>query len=72
MSPDRYRTLTLLEVTGDAPVTAVARRPATLLQSLVSEGLVTTREGPNPIIGGTRMMMSITDAGLAALAEHRN
>ncbi|MGW6774001.1 hypothetical protein ACWGBX_26765 [Streptomyces sp. NPDC055037] len=71
MNPDYYQTLSLLEVTGDAPVTAVTRRSATLLQGLVEEGLFTTHTAPNPISGGTRVMMSITDGGLAALAEYR-
>ncbi|MFF9525424.1 hypothetical protein ACF1DV_26100 [Streptomyces achromogenes] len=71
MSPDEYKTLTLLEVTGDAPVTAVARRSVPLLTSLQDRGFVTVYDGVDPVRGGTRVMMSITDAGRAALVEHR-
>ncbi|MGW2950720.1 hypothetical protein [Streptomyces eurythermus] len=71
MSPDEYKTLTLLEVTGDAPVTAVARRSMALLTYLRDQGFVTVYDGVDPVNGGTRVMMSITDAGRRALAEHR-
>ncbi|MEV4037666.1 hypothetical protein [Streptomyces umbrinus] len=39
--------------------------------SLAEEGLVTTYTGPNPVDGGERAMMSITDDGRTALEEYR-
>lgn len=73
LRPDAYSTLAGLDLTGDAPVTYVARRSADLLDYLLHEGFVTVYEAPSPITEGTtRHMMKLTDAGRQALIVYRN
>ncbi|MCM2391764.1 hypothetical protein [Streptomyces albipurpureus] len=61
-----YKTLTLLEVTGNAPVTATAKRSFPLLRRLVDAGYVRTYHV------GEDAWMSITEAGKKALVDHRS
>jgi DNA-binding PadR family transcriptional regulator len=56
-----YKTLSLLELTGPAPMTAVHGRSVPLLRLLVEERLVTVRDAT----------MEITDEGRAALARYQ-
>ncbi|MET9480998.1 hypothetical protein [Streptomyces sp. NPDC006638] len=65
LDPDTYQTLTLLEVTGDAPLTAVARRSAALLRRLLDKKYI------RAYLNGADQWMSITDSGRAALRAHR-
>jgi DNA-binding PadR family transcriptional regulator len=66
MNEGAYKTLSLLELTGPAPVTATYKRSATLLTDLVEEGLVVTYGSSYE---GT---MEITDKGREELARHRS
>jgi DNA-binding PadR family transcriptional regulator len=65
MNAGAYQTLSLLELTGPAPVTATHKRSAALLTDLVEEGLVVTYGSSYE---GT---MEITDKGREELARHR-
>jgi DNA-binding PadR family transcriptional regulator len=60
-----YKTLSLLELTGPAPVTATHKRSVATLTWLVDQGFVETYGSSYE---GT---MQITDAGREALARHR-
>jgi DNA-binding PadR family transcriptional regulator len=60
-----YKTLTLLEVTGPASVTATHKRSMATLTSLVDPGFV-------EVYGSSyEKTMQITDAGRAELVRHR-
>lgn len=60
-----YRTLTLLEMTGPAPVTATHKRSVATLTGLVDQGLV-------EVYGSSyEKTMEITDEGRAELVRHR-
>jgi DNA-binding PadR family transcriptional regulator len=60
-----YKTLSLLELTGPAPLTATHKRSMATLTWLVDQGFVETYGSSYE---GT---MQITDAGREALARHR-
>jgi DNA-binding MarR family transcriptional regulator len=60
-----YKTLSLLELTGPAPLTATHKRSVATLTWLVDQGFVETYGSSYE---GT---MQITDEGRAALARHR-
>jgi DNA-binding PadR family transcriptional regulator len=60
-----YKTLSLLELTGPAPVTATHKRRVATLTWLVDQGFVETYGSSYE---GT---MQITDEGREALARHR-
>jgi DNA-binding PadR family transcriptional regulator len=60
-----YKTLSLLELTGPAPLTATHKRSVATLTWLVDQGFVETYGSSYE---GT---MQITDAGREALARHR-
>jgi hypothetical protein len=57
-----YKTLTLLETTGPAPLTATHKRSAVLLAWLVEQELVGLRG----------QLMDLTDKGREALAQARS
>ncbi|MER5754374.1 hypothetical protein [Streptomyces sp. NPDC002088] len=61
-----YKTLSLLELTGPAPVTATHKRSVSTLTSLVDQGLVETYGSSYE---GT---MEITDKGREELARYRS
>jgi DNA-binding PadR family transcriptional regulator len=65
MDEGAYKTLSLLELTGPAPLTATHKRSMSLLTSLVNDGLVETYGSSYE---GT---MAITDKGREELARHR-
>jgi DNA-binding PadR family transcriptional regulator len=60
-----YKTLSLLELTGPAPVTATHKRSVATLTWLVDQGFVETYGSSYE---GT---MQITDEGRAELVRHR-
>jgi DNA-binding PadR family transcriptional regulator len=60
-----YKTLSLLELTGPAPVTATHKRSMATLTDLVDQGLV-------ELYGSAaEKTMQITDEGRAELVRHR-
>jgi DNA-binding PadR family transcriptional regulator len=64
LSEGAYKTLSLLELTGPAPLTATHKRSMATLTWLVDQGFVETYGSSYE---GT---MQITDAGRAELARH--
>ncbi|MFE4681616.1 hypothetical protein ACFRNJ_12360 [Streptomyces sp. NPDC056721] len=65
MNEGEYKTLSLLELTGPASVTATHKRSLPVLTGLVEQGFVETYGS------SYEATMTITDAGRAALARHR-
>jgi DNA-binding PadR family transcriptional regulator len=65
LSEGAYKTLSLLELTGPAPVTATHKRSMATLTWLVDQGFVETYGSSYE---GT---MEITDEGRAELVRHR-
>lgn len=65
MDEGAYKTLSLLELTGPAPLTATHKRSMATLTWLVDQGFVETYGSSYE---GT---MQIMDAGREALARHR-
>lgn len=65
LTEGEYKTLTLLEVTGPAPVTATHKRSMPTLTALVGNSFVEMYGS------AAEKTMTITDAGREALVQHR-
>jgi DNA-binding PadR family transcriptional regulator len=65
LTEGEYKTLTLLEVTGPAPVTATHKRSVPTLTALVEQGFVEMYGS------AAEKTMAITDKGREALVQHR-